>query len=247
MWSIPDFRHSNYNLAGGVNTYKFEVQYSPIEDIRFRGGYQRAIRAPNILELYTPPGFGLLANGPGIDPCAPTRDTVTGALIPATATLAECQRTGVTAAEYGNGGTTNSVKQCVALQCAQLTGGNMALKPEQADSVTFGLNFDPASCRASPAASIITTSSLRMRLASSRPQSSCKTASRPVIQLIAISSNGLRRLDCGVQPCDAGWHRPDRHQYRCGRSFWSRHAGELPVPLRNMGFARFPVFRLIFY
>jgi iron complex outermembrane recepter protein len=137
------FRHSDYNLAGGVNTYKFEVQYSPIEDFRFRGGYQRAIRAPNILELYTPPGFGLLSTGPGIDPCAPTRDTITGALIPATATLAECQRTGVTAAEYGNGDTTNTIKQCVALQCSQLTGGNVALKPEQADSVTLGFNFDP--------------------------------------------------------------------------------------------------------
>jgi len=128
------FRHSDYNLAGGVNTYKFEVQYAPVEDVRFRGGYQRAIRAPNILELYTPPGFGLLANGPGIDPCAPTRDTLTGALIPATASLAECQRTGVTAAEYGNGGTTNSVKQCVALQCVQLTGGNTALKPGELES-----------------------------------------------------------------------------------------------------------------
>jgi iron complex outermembrane receptor protein len=138
------FRHSDYNLAGGVNTYKFEVQYAPVEDIRFRSGYQRAIRAPNILELYTPPGFGLLADGPGIDPCAPTRDPVTGALVPATASLAQCERTGVTTAQYGNGATTNTVKQCVANQCGQLTGGNTGLKPEQADSVTVGFNFDPA-------------------------------------------------------------------------------------------------------
>ena len=34
-----------------MNTYKFEVQYAPTADLRFRGGYQRAIRAPNVLEL----------------------------------------------------------------------------------------------------------------------------------------------------------------------------------------------------
>lgn len=136
------FRRSDYQLAGGVNTYKFEVQYAPISDIRFRGGYQRAIRAPNIIELFTPPGFGLIGS-PGIDPCAPTRDPNTGLLTPATASLAQCQRTGVTAAQYGNGGTTNHIQQCVALQCGQLLGGNPKLKPEQADSITLGITFTP--------------------------------------------------------------------------------------------------------
>jgi iron complex outermembrane receptor protein len=137
------FRRSDYQLAGGVNTYKFEVQYAPTSDIRLRGGYQRAIRAPNIIELFTPPGFGLIGS-PSVDPCAPTRDPNTGVLTRATATLVQCQRTGVTAAEYGNGGTTDRIPQCVALQCGQLTGGNADLKPEQADSITLGMTLTPA-------------------------------------------------------------------------------------------------------
>jgi iron complex outermembrane receptor protein len=137
------FRYSDYNLSGGVNTYKFELQYAPVSDIRFRGGYQRAIRAASVLELYTPQSFGGISS-PGIDPCAATRDPNTGAVTPATASLAECAHSGVTAAEYGNGGTTNSIKQCVALQCSQVLGGNPELKPEQSESVTFGANFTPS-------------------------------------------------------------------------------------------------------
>ena len=141
------FRHSVYNLSGGVNTYKFEVQYAPVSDLRLRAGYQKAIRAASVLELYTPQSFGGISS-PGIDPCAPTVDSTTGAVIPATRSFADCARTGVSAAEYGNGGVggvyTGTIKQCVALQCGQLQGGNVGLKPEQAESITIGLNFAPS-------------------------------------------------------------------------------------------------------
>jgi outer membrane receptor protein involved in Fe transport len=140
------FRHSNYNTSGGTNTYKFEDQYAPVSDLRLRGGYQKAIRAASVLELYSPQGFGQIAS-PSVDPCAPTVDPATGALTPATRSLADCQRTGVTAAEYGNGGAggvyTGTIKQCVALQCGQVQGGNPLLKPEEAESLTVGLNFAP--------------------------------------------------------------------------------------------------------
>jgi iron complex outermembrane recepter protein len=136
------FRHSKYSLAGGVNTYKFEVQYAPIADIRLRASYQRAIRAPNVIELFSPSSFGVNGAVP-IDPCAPTFNTDTGQLIPATRSLADCTRTGVTPQQYGNGGTTNTITQCSGLQCGQLLGGNTALKPETSDSVDIGFNFDP--------------------------------------------------------------------------------------------------------
>ena len=41
------YRYSNYNTAGVTNTYKFEVQYAPIEDARVRFSFDRAVRAPN--------------------------------------------------------------------------------------------------------------------------------------------------------------------------------------------------------
>ncbi|MEP6885302.1 MAG: TonB-dependent receptor [Gammaproteobacteria bacterium] len=136
------FRHSNYDLSGSVNTYKLEVQYAPSDEVRFRGGYQRAIRAPNIIELFTPQAFTLIG-APSVDPCAPIINPNTGVVTPATASLSDCMHTGVTAAEYGNGGTTNTIKQCVALQCGGLAGGNAKLKPERGDSISLGVNLAP--------------------------------------------------------------------------------------------------------
>jgi hypothetical protein len=69
-----------------TNTYKFEVQqYAPLEEYRLRVSYDRAVRAPTVAELYTPPIVGLAQIGN--DPCAP----------PIVYTLAQCERTHVTA------------------------------------------------------------------------------------------------------------------------------------------------------
>ena len=40
------YRRSDYSTIGVANTYKFEVQYAPVADYRFRASYDRAIRAP---------------------------------------------------------------------------------------------------------------------------------------------------------------------------------------------------------
>jgi iron complex outermembrane recepter protein len=120
------FRHSNYTYSGGVNTYKYELQWAPIRDIRFRGTYQRAIRAPTIIELFNPNLVGLIQFGD--DPCAGAAPT---------ATLAQCQAQGVTAAQYGH------IPQCVSGQCSQLTGGSATLSPEKSKSWTAGFTFTP--------------------------------------------------------------------------------------------------------
>ena len=139
------FRHSDYAYAGApstiTNTYKFEVQYAPIADYRLRASYDKAIRAPSVIELYNPQLVGLIQFGN--DPCAATLSG-TGAVLPAQFTLAQCQRQGVTAAQYGNGGTSNTIPQGAAGQLSQLTGGNPLLKPEQGETYTIGVNFAPA-------------------------------------------------------------------------------------------------------
>ena len=52
------YRYSKYSVDGGssfkANTYKFVLQYSPIGALKLRGSYNRAVRAPNIGELFTP-------------------------------------------------------------------------------------------------------------------------------------------------------------------------------------------------
>src|SRR5690606_31027038 len=45
-------RFSDYSTAGSVTSYKWGGEWVPHSDIRFRGLVQRAVRAPNVIELY---------------------------------------------------------------------------------------------------------------------------------------------------------------------------------------------------
>ena len=130
------FRVSNYSTTGSVSTGKFELQYEPTAELRFRASYQRAIRAPNLIELYNPEIVGLITSGD--DPCAPNEFTGIVA-----ATLEQCMRSGVTAAQYGNGGSTNTIPQGTGSQLSQKLGGNPNLKAEKANSFSIGATLSP--------------------------------------------------------------------------------------------------------
>jgi len=134
------YRRSDYQTSGVTNTYKFEVQYAPINDLRFRGSINRAIRAPSIIELYNPQSVGLIAYG--TDPCAATTGPG-NTVIPAKASAAQCAHEGVTALQYGDGGAGNSIPQGTGSQLSQLSGGNPDLQPETADTYTIGFTFTP--------------------------------------------------------------------------------------------------------
>ncbi len=121
------YRYSDYELSGGVDTYKFGLQWAPIESVRLRGSFNHAIRAPSLIELFNPQTVTNTSVF-SVDPCAGANPT---------ASLAECQRTGMTAAQYGN------TPQCPAAQCAVLTGGNPLVEPEMADTITFGFTYNP--------------------------------------------------------------------------------------------------------
>ncbi len=61
------YRYSDYSSGIQTDTYKFGADWAPVEDIRFRASFQRAVRAPNIVELFTAQGFNLFdIDG---DPC----------------------------------------------------------------------------------------------------------------------------------------------------------------------------------
>jgi hypothetical protein len=47
-------RYANYSSTGGVTTWKVGLSYEPISSLRLRATASRDIRAPNILELYSP-------------------------------------------------------------------------------------------------------------------------------------------------------------------------------------------------
>src|SRR3546814_19204422 len=48
------YRYSDYDTVGGVSTYKASGEWEPVDGVLLRGGFQRAIRAPSIGELFAP-------------------------------------------------------------------------------------------------------------------------------------------------------------------------------------------------
>ncbi|MGQ2929745.1 MAG: TonB-dependent receptor domain-containing protein, partial [Sphingopyxis sp.] len=128
-------RYSDYSIngAGGYNTttWKAGGSWEPGAGVKFRGNYSRAVRAPNIGELFTPTSVGL--TNLGIDPCAGT-----GPTLPANANLrAVCIAQGAPA------GTIGSITNPTAAQANITTGGNLNLQPEKADTWTLGVVWQP--------------------------------------------------------------------------------------------------------
>ncbi|MBL8268918.1 TonB-dependent receptor [Steroidobacter sp.] len=119
------FRYSDYNLSGAQNTWKAGLNYRPISQVKLRGGFNRAVRAANVVELFRPQANGLWN---GSDPCAGANPLYSAA---------QCARTGVSASQYG------SVTANPVGQFNQLTGGNPQLDPETADTITLGLVLSP--------------------------------------------------------------------------------------------------------
>jgi iron complex outermembrane recepter protein len=125
------YRYSSYTDGFDTNTYKFGLEWAPIKDIRFRGGYNRAIRAPSIDELFSPPFVGA---GGTADPCW---GAAVGGLVNGH-TLQFCENTGVTPAEFGH------ILANPAAQINTSIGGNPNLTPEKADTYTAGFVLQPS-------------------------------------------------------------------------------------------------------
>jgi len=128
------YRYSDYSLGFDTDTYKFGLEWAPVPDIRLRGSFQQAVRAPNIQELFRPTGLQLDGN---TDPCAGDFDPNTLLQDEPTATEAQCALTGVLPGQYG------SIQQNPAAQYNGITGGNPDLDPESSDTTSFGLVFTP--------------------------------------------------------------------------------------------------------
>jgi iron complex outermembrane recepter protein len=130
------YRYSKYNEGFNTNTYKLGLEWAPVRDVRVRGSFQRAVRAPNIGELFAPQAVGLDGS---IDPCAsPLANPAnpTGPLANGT-TFAQCTASGVTAPQYGH------ILPNTAPQYNGLAGGNPQLAPETADTYTVGVVLQP--------------------------------------------------------------------------------------------------------
>lgn len=124
-------RYSDYSLkaVGGVWAYAAGAKWAPVRDFAVRGQYQRAVRAPNVGELFG----GQAINFPTAqDPCAiasaATNTTIRNL----------CIATGVPTAAVG------SASLQLNTQIQSLQGGNPNLQQETSDSYTAGVVFTPS-------------------------------------------------------------------------------------------------------
>jgi iron complex outermembrane recepter protein len=115
------YRYSDYSTGIDADTYNIGGSWVPTEGLKFRGGFSRAVRAPNIRELFAPQSLGLWG---GTDPCAGSEPELT---------QEQCERTGVTPGRYG------TVPTNPAGQYNAIFGGNPDLGPETSDSITAGV------------------------------------------------------------------------------------------------------------
>lgn len=127
------YRYADHNIVGGISSYKGELAWDINEAFRLRGGYQRAVRAPNISELFRPATINFPSVGLG-DPCSndfnDPEGVVQGAQTNAQA-ASLCTAQGIPAAALDSYVFTNT-------QFQGLSGGNPLLSEETADTVTLG-------------------------------------------------------------------------------------------------------------
>ena len=119
------YRYSDYSNGGGNSTYKTALLYAPVDWFRFRGAFNRAVRAPNLNELFRPQTAGFEG---GDDPC-------NSQLNPSQAVKDFCVLTGVPAVDIDT-----------FVPTVDLTGrrgGNPSLKPEESDTYTLGFVASP--------------------------------------------------------------------------------------------------------
>jgi iron complex outermembrane recepter protein len=130
-------RISDYNTSGSVKSYEGDIRWRPVESLLFRASYQRAVRAPNIQELFSPATGIQVALGtpPGAigDPCDVRSTARTGANGAQVRTLCISQGIPVAAIDTYQFPTTAT---------GGVLSGNLALTPEKAKTYNIGAIFN---------------------------------------------------------------------------------------------------------
>ncbi len=129
------YRVTDNNVFGDDPSWKITGDWTVVDSVRFRGGFQHSVRSPNIAELFAPQvnNFPTFTNQ---DPCNTTGPNASNA-------------------EFGRNGANSAQVQALcnaqsavaggatyfqpAGQANGITGGNPDLVPEQSDSWNFGV------------------------------------------------------------------------------------------------------------
>jgi len=134
----PFFDELTLNAAGRVADYKGKTgtvfawnagaEWAPVHDLRFRVNQSRAVRAPNLVEIYQPLGQSFVNEGLTEDPCA-LHNIGAGS----SNREANCRAAGVPA----------GYDFTYISSFPYLSGGNPDLRAETSDSLTIGAVAQP--------------------------------------------------------------------------------------------------------
>lgn len=123
-----------------VHTWKVEGSWAPVDGLRFRASYNKALRVPVLERLE---GENRYPNTQVRDLCAPPRSGSNVKRL----SFEQCSFGGVTRAQYDaltDYAGCNTAGECPA---TLVNGGNPTLQPERSRSYTVGVVFQPAAVR----------------------------------------------------------------------------------------------------
>lgn len=131
-------RYANYSTVGSVWSWKAGGDWAPIRDLRFRGVYSEATRAPNIGELFSAQSQTFPSV---IDPCDQRQGEGDGAPLSLGTLSAACAAIPAVARAAASGGFAYSTAQLQNID--GFLGGNPALREEVAKTLTLGAVASP--------------------------------------------------------------------------------------------------------
>jgi outer membrane receptor protein involved in Fe transport len=137
-------RYADYSTSGGNSSWKVGSTWSPITELSLRGTYSRAVRAPNISELFDP-RLPITVNASD-EPCV--SGNIAASLDPALRQAncaADLLALGVPNSEIFDANGDYIWRNPLTARFGGVSGGSTNLTPEIADTFTIGAVIRPAS------------------------------------------------------------------------------------------------------
>jgi len=127
-------RYSDYDNAGGVETWKIGAEWALPVPVRFRAMLQRSVRAPSVDESFTEQG---VSQGSFVGSTNSSNDPCSASNNPAGAGIGDaCIASGLPAAQLG------IFEANLGAPTDFIFGGNPDLRPETAETITAGVVVD---------------------------------------------------------------------------------------------------------
>jgi iron complex outermembrane receptor protein len=134
-------RYAKYSTVGGATTWNLAGVWAPVSDLRMRTSYSKAIRAPDIFELFSP------KQADTFRPSDPCNISDINARIAAGLPNATTRKTNCASALRALGVDPNAYEDPLTARFPGTSGGNPGLSQEKATTWTAGLVVQPSVAR----------------------------------------------------------------------------------------------------